>query len=305
VATVSHPVGPPIAVRNAELAAVMTLPPALVRLGDLGRRLLDRQVGTALGKVRLATLAFGLLTAIALGGQINPQLGLLRVLVGVLGFAGMVGLYLATYIRRRNFLGEPLLSGAVIALAGTSLKDPLATIGLLFGVFLTQSLYGSNRETIVRVIAGSAALPLTLYISPISLGRHIPWLGPSVTAILPVCVMVGTMMRSLYGTIVAHEQAAERERVLVQSGSRMLKATSLEEIRAIATESARQMTALSPGVFGVALSAADGYAVVRACSESSGLTAGLRLPLERSPRPTGRPARCGPGRRTWPRWRSW
>ena len=45
-------------------------------------------------------------------------------------------------------------------------------------------------------------------------------------------------------------------------------------------ESARQMTALSPGVFGVALSAADGYAVVRACSESSGLTAGLRLPLE-------------------------
>ena len=113
----------------------MTLPPALVRLGDLGRRLLERRAGTALGKVRLATLAFGLFTAIVLGGQVNPELGSRRVLVGLLGFAGMVTIFLATYIRRRNFLGEPLLSGAVIALAGTSLKDPLATIGLLFGVF--------------------------------------------------------------------------------------------------------------------------------------------------------------------------
>lgn len=161
----------------------MTLPSALVRLVDRGRRRLDRQAGAALGKVRLATLTFGLITAVALGGQVNPQLGPLRVLLGVVGFAGMVGIFLATYLRRRLFLGEPVLSGAVILLAGTSLKDPLATIGLLFGVFLTQSFYGSRRATILRMVAGSVALPLTIYVNPISLGRHIPWLGPSVTAV--------------------------------------------------------------------------------------------------------------------------
>src|SRR5690349_12754595 len=109
----------------------MTLPSALVRLVDRGRRRLDRQAGAALGKVLLANRTVGRITAVARGGQVNPQLGPLRVLLGVVGFAGMVGIFLATYLRRRLFLGEPVLSGAEILLAGTSLKDPLATIGLL------------------------------------------------------------------------------------------------------------------------------------------------------------------------------
>ena len=93
-------------------------------------------------------------------------------------------------------------------LGGAGLGDPMATVGLCMCALVTQSLYGSQPAAATRILTVAAAFPVTIALSPTSLGRHIPWQSGAVLGLLPMIAMMGVLMRALYASLVRHEAAA-------------------------------------------------------------------------------------------------
>ena len=118
----------------------------------------------------------------------------------------LLGDFVVTYLWRRTTVLEPLLVAPAIVLAGIGLRDPMASVALCTCVLVTQSLYGSQRAAAIRVLAVAAAFPVTIAVSPMSLGRHIPWYSGGVLGLLPMIVMMGVLMRALYVSLVRHRR---------------------------------------------------------------------------------------------------
>ena len=113
---------------------------------------------------------------------------------------------------------------------------------------VTQSLYGSQPAAATRTLMVAAAFPVTIGLSPTSLGRHIPWQSGAVLGLLPMIAMMGVLMRALYLSLVRHEAAAARETLLARTGSRLLNRTDAREVRLITREAAAELCAQLPGV---------------------------------------------------------
>jgi hypothetical protein len=66
-------------------------------------------------------------------------------------------------------------------------------------------------------------------LSPISLGRHIPWNSAAVLGLVPMVAMMGVLMRALYSSLTRQEATAARETLLARTGSKLLNRTDARE----------------------------------------------------------------------------
>jgi diguanylate cyclase (GGDEF)-like protein len=138
----------------------------------------------------------------------------------------------------------------------------MATIGLCMCALVTQSLYGSQRAAVTRILLVAAAFPAAMAVSPMSLGRHIPWQSGAVLGLLPMIAMMGVLMRALYLSLIRQEAAAARETLLARTGGKLLNRTDPREVRLIAREAASALCAQLPGVGVVVLRRAGDEVVV-------------------------------------------
>jgi diguanylate cyclase (GGDEF)-like protein len=216
---------------------------------------------TALGKVRLAAVVFACVGVVGQFAQVSPDQATLRRAAGGLALALLLADFILTHTRQRTTWVDPLLVTWALVAAGTSLRDPMAVIGLCFVTLTTQSLYGSHRAAVARILATVAAFPATIALAPDSLGRHISWHSGAVFGLVPMIGFMGVLMRALYAALTQHEQAAARETLLARTGSRLLGRTDVDEVRAIVTDAA---VALCDRLQGVGLLGLrrDGDAVV-------------------------------------------
>jgi diguanylate cyclase (GGDEF)-like protein len=203
---------------------------------------------TVLGRTRLAAVVYACLGALPQLAQLNPEHGAARRAAAAVAVALLLGDFVVTYLWRRALFLEPLLVAPAIVLGGVGLGDPMATVGLCMCALVTQSLYGSQQAAATRILTVAAAFPVTIALSPASLGRHIPWQSGAVLGLLPMIAMLGVLMRALYLSLVRHEAAAARETLLARTGSRLLNRTDAREVRLITREAAAELCGLLPGV---------------------------------------------------------
>jgi len=221
------------------------------------KRALRLAPSTALGKTRLAALVYAVVGIAPQLGQIGPDHSAVRRLAAGLAMAFLLADVVVTYVRRRPVVLDPLLTGVAMVVAGISLRDPLATIGFCFCVLATQSLYGSGWTAFTRMGAAMVALPVTIALSPVSLGRHIPWHSAPVLGLVPQTAAMGLLMRALYASLARQELAAACETLLARTGSRLLGHTDVLDVRAIVREAAVGLCSQVPGL-GILMVRGDG-----------------------------------------------
>ena len=129
---------------------------------------------TVLGRTRLAAVVFACLGALSQLAQLNPEHGAARRAAAAIAVALLGGDFVVTYLWRRALFLEPLLVAPAIVLGGVGLSDPMATVGLCMCALVTQSLYGSQQAAATRILTVAAAFPVTIALSPTSLGRTSP-----------------------------------------------------------------------------------------------------------------------------------
>ena len=233
---------------------------------------------TALGRVRLAAVVYACLGALPQLAQLDPGHGLARRAGAAVAVALLLGDFAVTYLWRRTIVLEPLLVAPAIVLAGIGLRDPMATVALCSCVLVTQSQYGSQRAAVTRALAVAAAFPVTIAVSPMSFGRHIPWYSGAVLGLLPMIVMLGVLMRALYLSLVRHMAAAARETLLARTGSRLLNRTDAREVRLISREAAAELCDLLPGIGVLVLRRAGDEVVVEGSAGFPDTVRGTALP---------------------------
>ena len=129
---------------------------------------------TTLGKVRLAAMLAACVGTVPELFQVSSDHPAGRRAAGTAAIVLLLVDFVVTYARRRATLLDPLVIGLAVFLGGISLRDPMAVIGVCIYAVATQSLYGSHRAALVRLVALLVAFPATIAVSPISLGRYIP-----------------------------------------------------------------------------------------------------------------------------------
>ncbi len=216
---------------------------------------------TTLGKVRLAAMLTACVGTIPELFQVSSDHPAARRAAGTVAIVLLLVDFVVTFARRRATLLDPLLVGVAVFLGGISLRDPMAVIGLCIYAVATQSLYGSHRAALVRLVALLVAFPATIAVSPISLGRYIPWRSGAVLGLLPGIAMMCVLMRALYVLLVRHEGARGRETLLAGTGSRLLNRTDVQAVRTIIAEAATALCAQIPAT-GVLILRRDGESLV-------------------------------------------
>ena len=216
---------------------------------------------TALGKTRLAALVYAFVGVAPQLAQVSRDQPAVRQVGGVLAVFLLLVAFGVTGARRRVIPLEPVLIGIVLVAAGANLRDPVAVIGLSFCALATQSLYGSNLAASIRIAATMAALPVTIALTPLSLGRVVSWHSAMILGMVPQIAAMGLLMRGLYVLLTRQEQAAARETLLARTGSRLLGRTDAEEVRAIVREAGESLWSQLPGV-GMLVLRPDGDRVV-------------------------------------------
>ena len=203
---------------------------------------------TVLGRTRLAAVVYACLGALPQLVQLSPEHGAARRAAAAVAVALLLGDFVVTYLSRRALFLEPLLVAPAIVLGGVGLGDPMATVGLCMCALVIQSLYGSQQAAATRILTVAAAFPVTIALSPTSLGGHIAWQSGGVLGLLPMIAMMGVLTRALYASLVRHEAAAARATLLARTGSRLLNRTDAREVRLITREAAAELCGLLPGV---------------------------------------------------------
>jgi diguanylate cyclase (GGDEF)-like protein len=242
-------------------------------------RLVERWLPrSALNRVRLAALGFALFVVASLTGLVDGQLPVER-RAASLAALGLLGLAcLITFLRRRVLWPEPLLLGPLVVVAGTGQADPLTTIGLSMTMAAVPALYGSLASALVRGLLVLLALPVTVALTPESLGRPVSWHSGSVFGMLPFIVFFAVLMRVLYRVLVHAEGVAARERIIAEAGRGLLGVTDVETVHQVMTRAVARLQELTPGLAWVVLRRRDGHLGVE---ESIGFTERLddvRLP---------------------------
>ncbi|GAA2541258.1 hypothetical protein GCM10010435_05910 [Winogradskya consettensis] len=262
------------------------------------RRWQDVIPTTTLGRVRLGAVALSLVSLLTETGQIGATTGsplwdtLARVSLAVLGLG-----FVLTYVLGRTWLLDPIVLPALVAVAGSALKDPVATIGLTMVLLMVQSLYGSFRSWAVRSVFGMLSLPAALIAAPTPVGAIMD-LGRS-AQLLPQIVLVTALTRAIYSALRRQEQAAARDALLARAGSEVLAATDIATVHRIALETSQGIMAFAPGVAVVLVAKTDdGLVVAGTVGEIRDLT-GLVLPMSALTDPASALADAAPRIRHW------
>jgi diguanylate cyclase (GGDEF)-like protein len=210
----------------------------------LRRRLPD----TALGRVRLVAVVFGVLGLVMIaqvGSPLHPRTWHLASAVAIV-LLGVV--YIVTYRRERTFWFDPVAVPVLIVVGGSGLIDPFNVVGLTMGAVVALSPYGSRRAWVIRSIGAILTLPVVVAISPSVEGRPVHWASATVFGILPQVVLMTVMMRGVFAVMLRQSQAFAREAVLARAGSLLLGVTDSDRVGAIGRQAAAELATLSPGV---------------------------------------------------------
>lgn len=202
---------------------------------------------TTLGRVRLAGTVYVFLSVLPQFLQLDVHhSGPVR-LAAPLGLLVLAGDATAAFVRRRTYALEPLVVGAALVASGAGFRDPLAVTAVCTAVAMSLSLYDPVRLAVPRLLLIVAALPATLAIAPVSLGRHIVWSSPQVMGMLPGIAVTGLLMRALLASVQRQDAAHARDRILARTGNRLLNQTDDREVAAIIREAAAELCAANPG----------------------------------------------------------
>ena len=202
---------------------------------------------------RVASLAYSLIGLAALIPQLftDPRTMPVRPL-GIAGLLGLGAAVVVTFVRRRLFVGEPLVTPALVVLTGVAMADPYSAIGLALHLVPPQSLYGSIRSTIVRTVLLCAAVPVAVFLSPVSTAPH-AWYSVTVLGSIPSMLLLAALIRVLQAAVVRQIQAAERIRLLIATGTELLNVTESDQLRAITKSAADELARTTPGTVGMLL----------------------------------------------------
>jgi diguanylate cyclase (GGDEF)-like protein len=202
-----------------------------------------------LGKTRLAAVIIGCLalcSSLAQSGSPanSPRWDAVAVLAILLMMASLV----RSYVRGTGRWWDSLLLPALVAIGGSGLRDPLATISIAQAMTVVLSLYGGTRLWAVRTAATLVAIPAAVAINDTSLGRDVSWHSPAVLGILPQLLLVSAIMRGIYTTLTHQLRAGARDAVLARTGVEILAAGDLDTVRSVGRAACEDILALSRGV---------------------------------------------------------
>lgn len=234
---------------------------------------------TGLGRVRLAALAYAVLSLLAWSLQLDRvNLSTTQLALGIVGFAWLLGTFVVTFLRRGVSRVEPVLTAGAVFLAGTSLQSPFSTIALAQMAIINQSLYGSTTIAIARLAAIIAARVLVVEFSPASAATGATWHSSRTLGNLPALVLIAVLMRALYSTLVQLERTAVRDGLLVDAATSLLNTTDVDKVRAVSGETAAALCRTSPGVGAMLLSVDPRTARVVGAAELPNIKVGDELP---------------------------
>ncbi|WP_067503639.1 bifunctional diguanylate cyclase/phosphodiesterase [Actinoplanes sp. TFC3] len=201
---------------------------------------------TTLGRVRLGAMVLACISLTTQLGELQPTGSHVWDVLARLSLAGLAVGFLTTYVRGRTWVVDPIVLPLFVAVAGSALRDPIATIGLTMILLLVQALYGSLRSWAVRSFFGMLSLPAALIAAPTPIGALMD-LGRS-AQLIPQILLVTALTRAIYAALGRQEQAAAREALLAQAGNEMLAATQVATVHRIALDAGQRLATLSPGI---------------------------------------------------------
>ncbi len=197
-----------------------------------------------LGRVRLGAMLLAGLSVAGLAGEIGTDSPTWN-LLAYLSLGAIAAGFVVTCLRGRPWILDPIVLPALVAVAGSALRDPVSTIGLTMVLLLVQSLYGTTRSWAVRSVFGALSLPAALIAAPTPIGALVD-VGRSVQMV-PQIILVTVLTRAIYAALGRQEQAAARDALLARTGKEILAATQLDELPEIALAAARELIRVSPG----------------------------------------------------------
>ncbi|MEU8664903.1 hypothetical protein AB0C31_50800, partial [Actinoplanes philippinensis] len=217
--------------------------------GNLGRA----RLGAAVISVLMMVPSLGQHTSLVHGESWN-RWGLVAALL-------VIGNLILSCAMARTWWWQALLVPPLTVLGIFTLVDPLSGISVAVGVSLTLSLYGSTAQWVVRTLGLLATVPAAVGLTPVSMGRALVWHEPPVLGLIPAILLLSVLIRCIYVILLQQEQASSRDAVLARTGTAVLGATDLAEVRRLGTGAAAEIVALHPGI---------GWLV--ACRRPDGLT---------------------------------
>ncbi|MFI5936379.1 putative bifunctional diguanylate cyclase/phosphodiesterase [Actinoplanes sp. NPDC051494] len=257
----------------------------------------DAIPASTLDRVRLGAVVLACISMIGQLGQLEPTGSATWDVAARVALAGLGIGFVTTYVRGRPWFLDPIVLPGAVALAGSALEDPIATIGLTMVLLMVQSLYGSFRSWAVRSLFGMLALPAALIAAPTPIGAMMD-LGRSVQ-LIPQIVLVSVLTRAICTALRRQEVAAARDALVARAGNEVLAAADVTVVHRIARETARHLTDLTPDTAMVVLQRTDeGLLVVNSVGEIADL-AGRVLPDTALTDPAGVLATAAPRMRHW------
>jgi diguanylate cyclase (GGDEF)-like protein len=163
----------------------------------------------------------------------------------------IVTIVVVSYRRQRALPGDVLVVPLLAALAGSSLLDPKAVMGITYGVLIGLSLYGTLIRAAALTGGMMGAILIALAWNPSTTGSGVPWDDPAVFTALPQLAMLSALTRILYGSLVSHQRTSRQQAILAESGGRLLSARDAAELRQVAADTTRALGRLTPDLAGV------------------------------------------------------
>ncbi len=235
---------------------------------------------TLLGRIRLGAVIFGVVLVLTV-----PHSGALPAQVQLVSYLAAVGLsvqLVATAVRRRPLLFDAPVIGVLIVAGGVGLSDPMASTALCLAVATSQSLFGSHRAAIIRLLFVAPAVPVTVALQPLFLGRDLGWHWdlPTVLSVVPLLAMLTVVMRCLLVAIDRYEATAGRDRLLTQTLNQLLNQTNDSVVDTITATAADKIAAGQPGSVILVLSVEGDRAVVTGVAGGPASLLGESLPTD-------------------------
>ena len=128
-----------------------------------------------LARIRLAAALIGCLALCSdLAQTGSPANSPIWNTMGVLSILLIMAALVLTWLRGSAPWWDSISLPILIAIGGSSLIDPIATIALALAMTMVLSLYGPTPLWIVRTLGAFLAVPAAIAINPQSLDRSFP-----------------------------------------------------------------------------------------------------------------------------------
>ena len=176
--------------------------------------------------------------------------------------AAILGVLAWATFRGRLLPGEPVLTPALLAVAGGGLSGPVRIMTIGIAVFAVLALHGSGRAWAVRSVLGLAVLPAGTALAATTGANDMSWRSAGVLSLVPFVVPVGLVMRNINRVLTQQETVSARDALLSSAGGRILAAQEVDKVHRIGIDLVNRMIALAPGVVMIVVRSRGGQLTV-------------------------------------------